>query len=478
MSHILRGSSRTSSDTMSRILTDTNYLMRGYDAILGRALEWIFKAVVALVAAAFLKFSLTVFAIAGAVVALIIYRKLGKRLRRAATTAMVETAEVFKAMSESLRGIEVVKVHNAEGYERRRVARRMRRVYEQQRTAARIRAISSPLMEALGLVAAGAAAVVAAYYIIHEGLKPEVFMTVIAMLGASAGSLKPLSNLNNMLHEATAGAERVLSTMQTRSENEWETAGAKGKVLARHRKSIRFEDVSFSYPNSNEFAVDHIDLEAKHGETVAIVGPNGSGKSTLLNLLPRLSLPDTGRILVDGVDIADVSLRSLRKQIAVVTQKTILFGGTIAENIAYARLNAKRERIIEAAKAAFVDEFVDDLPNGYDTLLSEDGVGLSGGQKQRICIARAMLRDPAILILDEATSQIDADSEAKINDALKTFQEGRTTFVIAHRLSTVIDADKIVVMNRGKIEAVGKHVELLESSATYRTLTQTQLQHA
>ena len=235
------------------------------------------------------------------------------------------------------------------------------------------------------------------------------------------------------------------------------------------------ERVSFHYPGKARAAVDGVDLHVNFGQTVAIVGSNGSGKTTLLSLLVRLFSPTSGRVLIDGTDIAGVDLRNLRSQIAVVTQQTILFEGTIADNIAYGRRHVPMEKIIAASKAAYADEFIRNIPLGYLAKLGEDGTGLSGGQKQRIAIARAILRDPAILILDEATSQIDADSEAKINLAVRELHRGRTIFIIAHRLSTVIDADLIVVMADGKIEDQGTHTELLTRCRTYQLLTQTQL---
>ena len=204
-------------------------------------------------------------------------------------------------------------------------------------------------------------------------------------------------------------------------------------------------------------------------------GTNGSGKTTLLNMLPRLTAPTAGRVLIDGTDIATVSLRSLRKQMSVVTQQTVLFAGTVADNIAYGRRETPRARIVEAAEAAHADGFVRELRDGYDTVLGEGGSGLSGGQRQRLCIARAILRDPSILIMDEATSQIDAESEHRIAEAIDALREGRTTLIIAHRLSTVIDCDLIVVMEDSRIIDRGRHEELLDRCGVYQTLVRTQL---
>ena len=218
-----------------------------------------------------------------------------------------------------------------------------------------------------------------------------------------------------------------------------------------------------------------VNLTVQAGHNIAIVGPNGSGKTTLINLVPRFYNTDSGRILIDGQDIRDVTLKSLRAQIGMVTQNVVTFNDTMAANIAYGRLNATREEIIDAAKRSFADEFISILPDGYDTVLGEHGAGLSGGQLQRVVIARAILKNPAILIFDEATSQVDADSEAKIHSAIEEIMQDRTCFIIAHRFSTVITADVIVVMDGGRIVAQGQHDELMKTCSLYQSLYETQL---
>ena len=298
------------------------------------------------------------------------------------------------------------------------------------------------------------------------------------MLGAAGASLKPLTALHTQIKEADAAAKRLIEGSQIEGEPIGRDERSEHPVLARHYRSIEFDNVFYTYRGADTPALRGVSLRADHGQTIAIVGGNGSGKTTLLNLVPRLTSPSSGRVLVDDTDIAGVNLKSLRRQIAVVPQQSILFEGTIADNIAYGLLDAKRDQIVEAATAAFAHDFIKTLPDTYDTMLGEGGAGLSGGQKQRICIARAILRNPAILILDEATSQIDADSEAKINRAMVSIRTGRTTFIIAHRLSTVVDSDMIVVMADGMIVDRGTHAELLGRCEIYQTLTHTQLQPA
>tara|TARA_R110002095_G_scaffold42444_1_gene38761 strand:- start:164 stop:934 length:771 start_codon:yes stop_codon:yes gene_type:complete len=245
--------------------------------------------------------------------------------------------------------------------------------------------------------------------------------------------------------------------------------------LPRHSESLVFNNVSFLYPGGSSRAVANVSLKINAGETVAFVGPNGCGKTTLLSLVPRLFDPNEGQVLVDGIDITRVRVRSLRRQIGVVTQEVVLFKGTIRDNIAYGNTSATDEQIRQAAERARATQFINQLDDGFDTHVGEQGLTLSGGQRQRIAIARAILRDPAILILDEATSMVDAASERLIGEVLATFCTNRTTLIVAHRLSTVLGADRIVVMDNGSIVATGTHDELLESCKLYQSLAQHQL---
>lgn len=473
---------RGNADFISRVIADTGLLEVGYRAILGKTVAELSKGAVALVLAIWLDWKLTLLALIAAPLIATVLRKFGKRIRRAAKRAMMQRGRIVGALNESLGGLAVVKAHNAEGYERRRFGRVNRDLFAQEMRMRQARALSSPVIDTVALLAVMSAASVAAWFIFGQGqgqpVAPERYFTVLVMLAAAGNSLKPLTALHNQLSEASAAATRVLETASLPVEPVGADAPRGLPRLPRHAASIRFDDVSFRYPGAARPAVCGVTLDVVHGQTVAVVGSNGSGKTTLLSLLPRLLVPESGRVLVDDVDTASVSLRSLRGQMAVVTQQNVLFEGTIAQNIAYGRRHESMDRIRAAAKAAFADEFVSALPGGYDAVLGEGGGGLSGGQRQRLCIARAILRDPAILILDEATSQIDADSEAKINLALRELRRGRTIFVIAHRLSTVVDADMIVVMDDGRVVDRGTHAQLLSRCAVYQTLTQTQLRSA
>ncbi len=463
-------------DMINRLVNDTRILADGLQMVMGRALSEICKMLVALVIAWIIDWRIAALATIGGPVMFGLFRKFGRKIQRASRAAMSERGRMTGAVNEVLSGLSVVKVHNAEGYERRRFRRLAKSLFGEEMRMRAVKAYSSPLVEFLTIFGMVALASTAAWMIIHGRVDVERFIAVLAMLGFAASGIKPVSNLNGTIHESAAAAERLAEMLELPAEESDEDRKSRRFTpLPAHSQSIRFENAGFKYQGQDRLAVADANLTVKFGQTIAIVGTNGSGKSTLLNLLPRLTEPTTGRVFIDDIDISEVSLRSLRRQIAVVTQQTILFNSTIADNIAYGRRYESLDKIRAASEAAYAHEFIEALPQGYKTMLGEDGSGLSGGQRQRLCIARAILRDPAILILDEATSQIDAESEAKINRALREFRHGRTTFIIAHRLSTVVDADLIVVMDSGRIIDQGKHGELMGRCAIYQMLTQTQL---
>jgi ABC-type multidrug transport system fused ATPase/permease subunit len=321
------------------------------------------------------------------------------------------------------------------------------------------------------MVAGSTALLFGASWVARKQLDGAEFLGLLILLGSAAESVRKTSDIWNKIQEADAASERVFTMMDEPLEEE--KSGAIDISPLKYK--IEFQDIVFTYPGTERPVLNHVSLTVKAGSNVAIVGPNGSGKTTLANLLPRFYDPDSGGILIDGQDIRDVTLVSLRNQIAMVTQNVVTFNDTVAANIAYGKPGAGREEIITASKRAFAHEFIELLADGYDAIIGEQGAGLSGGQLQRIIIARAILKNPAILIFDEATSQVDADSEAKIHNAIEEIMKNRTTFIIAHRFSTIINADVIVVMDDGRIIAQGQHEELIKSCRLYQSLYETQL---
>ncbi len=460
------------SDIVSRIVNDTAALGAGLTALLSRAVAQVTKGIAGLAAAFIADWRLGLVSVAVAPLLYTIIRRLGKRIRRASREALRSQAGLYGAASEALQGLRVVKVHTTERYEAGRFHRINKRVMREMLRVRTARAIASPLVEVVSIVVLGFLALIAAKAIIDDQLEPERFITALIALGAAGASLKPLTGLVNDIQSSAPAAQRIAELLDAEPEPGHDSRLPR---LPRHRESIAFEGVAFAYPGAGEPALRGIDLRIPFGERVAFVGPNGSGKTTLLSLVPRLFDPDAGRVLIDGRDIREVGVRSLRRHIGVVTQEVVLFRGSVAANIAYGAEGVTRERVEEAARKARADEFIRQLPDGYDTELAEQGLSLSGGQRQRLAIARAILRDPAILILDEATSMIDAESEARIAEAIAEFHGGRTCLIVAHRLSTVLNADRIVVLDAGRVVDQGPHGELIGRCETYRQLVRHQL---
>ncbi len=499
MSHF---GSQGTSDVTSRLVQDSQELGQGFKTVLGQSIQEPIKAMFAFGLALWVSWKLTLFIVIFAPVMLVIIRKFGKKMRRASRAALVSSASMLGQIEGTLIGIRVVKGATAERFERRRYMRIMKRLVDEQLRMSRIDAFSAPTMETLTLLVVGSIVLIASYMVEISGtLKLPGFILIMACLGGIGDSLRRVSKVNNVLQKSNAAAARIFEVLELPIERTRALAGdrSNGRALDEadsrlaseaetghesppHRvklppiaREVSFQNIIFSYPNAPSPALNDVSLTVPKGQSVAVVGRNGSGKTTLLALLPRFYDPQQGRIRIDGVDVRNATLRSLRGQISIVTQDSVIFPGTIADNIAYGQPLADREAIAAAAKRAFAHDFILEKPQGYDTLLGELGGQLSGGQKQRICIARAIFRKASILILDEATSQVDAESEHLIQQAIESLMHERTTFVIAHRFSTILSADTLVVMDRGRIVGQGRHDELLHNCETYQQLYERQL---
>ena len=459
-------------DAISRIVNDTEALGLGFVALVSKAVAQITKGIIALVVALVINWQLATVALLLMPILAVVIRKLGKRIGRASGRALSSRAGLYRAATEALQGMRVVKVHTTERYEAGRFGRINKEVLHQQLRIRTARAIAGPLIETITVFTLGGLTLVAVKLILDGHLDKGEFLIVFVALAVAGASIKPITGLVNDIQQSGAAADRLKRLLNEDTEPGHDVRMPK---LARHNESLAFENVSFLYPGGSARAVAEVSLKINAGETVAFVGPNGCGKTTLLSLIPRLFDPNEGRVLIDGIDITRVRVRSLRRQIGVVTQEVVLFKGTIRNNIAYGNPRATSEQIEMAAEKARALSFINELDEGFDTPVGEQGLTLSGGQRQRIAIARAILRDPSILILDEATSMVDAASERLIGDVLSSFCTNRTTLIVAHRLSTVLGADRIVVMDRGGIVAIGKHDDLLESCQLYQNLARHQL---
>jgi subfamily B ATP-binding cassette protein MsbA len=396
--------------------------------------------------------------------------KFNKKIRKVSKKAQVKVASVSDILQETISGIRVVKSFGREEYEYERFSNENFENFRANMKNSQLNATLTPITELL----ASLSFIIILWYggreVMAGKMTPGELTGYFALLLYITNPLKSLTRLSGTIQRALAAAERIFEVIDieptVRNKKD-------AKELNDINGYIEFKDVKFSYKD-DEIALDGINLAANPGQVIALAGSSGAGKSTLVNMIPRFYDPDSGEITIDGIDIRDVTIDSLRDKIGIVPQETVLFSGTIADNILYGRLDASEEEVINAAKAANAHDFIIQFPKGYKTEIGERGAGLSGGQKQRIAIARAILKDPDILILDEATSALDTESEALVQEALDRLMKNRTTFVIAHRLSTILDADKIVVMERGKVVEMGSHQELLVKGGLYKKLYEIQ----
>jgi len=458
-------SERSSGDLMTRLLADAEQIQTAFGSRMADFVQGILTMLLVLVYVFSLNFRL---ALAVLVVAPLVVLPIAanfRRFRRQWLSARERIGEMGSILGETLRGHSLIKTYAMEKFEAGRFDEANRRYFGAIRQSIRLQALNSPLMEILAGVGLSIIFIYAAGQIRAGLMTVGGLMSFLAAILMMYKPLKDVTRTNIVLQMALASADRIFEVVD--AENEIvEKPGA--RELAPFSSVIAYENLSFAY--GREPVLSGVDLTIQRGETVALVGPSGAGKTTLVGLLSRLYDPTAGRITLDGVDLRDAKLESLRRQIGLVTQETILFDTTVRQNIAYGETAPSEERLRAAAAAACADEFIERLPNGYDTTVGEGASRLSGGQRQRLAIARAIYKDAPILILDEATSQLDTESEALVARALGNLMRGRTTLVIAHRLSTVRRADRILVLDGGRIVEQGSHAELLTRRGVYRRL--------
>jgi subfamily B ATP-binding cassette protein MsbA len=455
---------------MARFTNDVNLVSRGMVDVCEKVIREPLKVLVALSVVFSTNWRLALLAIVGfpAIAGLLAW--FGKRVKRATSRMLEKRSRLVALLQETFFGIRIVKAFVMEKHELERFRNENLSAFRSQLRIAKAQAAATPVMEFFTVLGVAAFFVVGGRNVLAGEMSKGMFLMFIGGLALMFDPARKLSKIYNNIQLSVASAERVFSYMDTMPEA-CDSQGA--PELPKMKHHIAFHDVCFSYDGA-EPVLTAVNLDVKLGEMVAIVGFSGAGKSTLMSLVPRFYEATSGRITIDGTDIRDASLLSLRRQIGIVPQENVLFKDSVRNNICYGEINYSEERMIAAAKAAYAHNFIMKLPEGYDTVIGERGTTLSGGECQRLAIARAILKDPAILILDEATSSLDSESEQAIQSALDTFVKGRTTFVIAHRLSTVMKADRIVVIDKGRIVEIGKHQELLAADGVYKRLYETQ----
>jgi subfamily B ATP-binding cassette protein MsbA len=463
----------TSGRLMARVISDVNEMANAIPSVLKDIFQQGLTFVAMMAVVFYQNWKLATIVLVVLPLSSLVLVRVGRRIRKLSKRGQESIGKMASVLKEAFSGIKIVKAYGQEEKEAQRFS-----VTNQSFRSAKIKssqtsAMSSPLLEVIGVCGVAFIIWYGGGLVIAGEMKPGEFFSFLAAMFMAYAPVRKMSGANESVQRALAGAQRVFHVLDLDSELA-KDSGKKSLPPITH--NLEFSGVEFVYEGADEPALHDIHLTVNVGEVVAFVGASGSGKTTLVSLVPRFYRPTKGSVKIDGEDIRLVDRSSLRRQIGIVSQETVLFDDTIRNNIAYGRPDAAEEAIIEASRAAYAWEFIERLPHKLDTLVGENGLKLSGGQRQRLAIARAILRNPPILILDEATSSLDSESEKLVQKALANLVKARTTFIIAHRLSTVQHADRIVVMNRGRIEEIGTHVELLQQGGLYTRLYHTQFQ--
>jgi subfamily B ATP-binding cassette protein MsbA len=456
---------------MSSIMNDIDKIQVASSDMFADLLRQIFSAAGLLIVIFAADWRLALFSLALFPFVLLPTARLGKRIRRTSRRTQDAAGDLNQVLQEAIAGHQVVKAFGAEQYELRRFRTAGERLLKTNLRYVLIQGIPSPFIEFMG-----AATFVGLLWFGREEIKNHVldagaFISFLAALLFLYEPVKRITNLHNIFQQALGASEKVFTYLDEPEEIE-DKPGARG--IDKFRDRIAFENVTFQYPTASGVQLDGVSLDIGAGEVVALVGSSGAGKTTLASLVPRFRDVVSGAVRIDGVDVRELRLKALRDQISLVAQETFLFNDTVANNIAYGMERYDRARLIEASEAALAHEFIEKLPQGYETVIGDRGVKLSGGQRQRLAIARAILKNSPILILDEATSHLDTESEMLVQKALGNLMTGRTVIVIAHRISTIRRADKIVVFDRGRIVEIGSHEELIDHGGIYQRLHELQ----
>ncbi|MCP3887325.1 MAG: lipid A export permease/ATP-binding protein MsbA [Desulfobulbaceae bacterium] len=451
---------------MSRIISDVALLQQAVSNALVGVIRDFFQVVILLGVVFYMNWRLAMISFVVLPVAAFPIIKFGRLFRKLSTSTQEETAHVSNILHETITGNRIVKAFCKEEYEGNRFLEQVRRLFTLTMKDAKYRCMQHPLMEFIGGIAIAAIIWFGGLQVIDGTATPGTFFAFLTALIAAYEPVKGVTRINSTIQQGLAAATRVFSILDVEPEIQDKKNATQ---LAPFASEIELKDLNFQY-NHEAPVLKNINLTVPIGEALAIVGPSGGGKTTLTNLIPRFLEIKDGAILIDGTDIRDVTVTSLRNQISMVTQQTILFNDTVRNNIAYGEENSSLDRIIEAAKAAHAFDFIEALPQGFDTIIGESGARLSGGQRQRLSIARAIFKNAPILILDEATSALDTESEREVQKALENLMKDRTTFVIAHRLSTIKNADRIVVVKDGEIIEEGTHDNLIARRGEYELL--------